>query len=130
MEPRQWGMSFDAPAKLLNANTRLHRMTVYKLTRAWRAAAWQYAMAHRPVTLDRAHVTITLHFTDRRRRDVHNYYGTVKAIVDGLVDAGLLPDDRDEHLVLDLRTGPPARGALVPRIDVDAVELPAVRETA
>jgi hypothetical protein len=31
--------------------------------------------------------------TDRRRRDPHNYFATVKPIIDGLVDAGLWPDD-------------------------------------
>ena len=32
------------------------------------------------------------------RRDLHNYMPTLKALVDGLVDAGLLPDDDARHL--------------------------------
>lgn len=37
----------------------------------------------------------------RRRRDPHNYTGTVvKAIVDGLVDAGFWPDDTGEHVTI------------------------------
>ena len=35
---------------------------------------------------------------DRRRRDRHNLAPTVKAMMDGLIDAGLLPDDADRYL--------------------------------
>jgi hypothetical protein len=35
---------------------------------------------------------------------VGNYYPTAKAILDGLVDAGVLPDDNDDHV-----TGPDMR---------------------
>lgn len=31
-----------------------------------------------------------------RRRDPHNYFPTVKPVVDGLIDAGLWPDDTPE----------------------------------
>jgi hypothetical protein len=34
-------------------------------------------------------------FTNNRRRDTGNLYPTVKALVDGFVDAGLIPDDCD-----------------------------------
>jgi len=33
-----------------------------------------------------------------RRRDPHNYMPTVKAIIDGLVDAGVWPDDTPEDV--------------------------------
>lgn len=39
-------------------------------------------------------VQLHIGFKERRRRDPHNYCGTVlKAVVDGLVKAGLWPDD-------------------------------------
>ena len=42
-------------------------------------------------------VLATLAFRANRRRDPHNYVGTnVKALVDGLVRAGLIPDDNPE----------------------------------
>lgn len=52
-------------------------------------------------------VTVTIPFTTNRRRDPHNYCGTVvKAIIDGLVLAEVVPDDtpewighREPHLV-------------------------------
>ena len=50
------------------------------------------------------HVVAYLAFGDNRRRDVHNYMPTVKAIIDGCTDAGLWADDRDGIL-----TGPDMR---------------------
>lgn len=42
-------------------------------------------------------VDVTLPFRKASRRDPHNYVGTtVKAIVDGLVVAGVIPDDTSE----------------------------------
>ena len=35
---------------------------------------------------------------DSRRRDPMNYYSTIKALVDGLVDAGLWSDDTPEFV--------------------------------
>jgi hypothetical protein len=42
-------------------------------------------------------VRVTIPFTQHRRRDPHNYVGTVvKWIIDGLVYAGAWPDDTPE----------------------------------
>jgi hypothetical protein len=42
-------------------------------------------------------VQVTIPFTSNRRRDPHNYCGTVvKAVIDGLVLAGAWPDDTPE----------------------------------
>lgn len=46
-----------------------------------------------PVT---AEVEVT--WPDRRRRDAHNLQPTIKAAIDGIVDAGLLADDSDQHI--------------------------------
>lgn len=35
---------------------------------------------------------------DRRRRDPHNFAPTLKHVIDGLVDAGLWPDDTPEYV--------------------------------
>lgn len=44
-------------------------------------------------------VRVELQFPVVRTRDPHNYtFPTVKAIVDGLVKAGLFKDDSDEYL--------------------------------
>jgi hypothetical protein len=62
----------------------------------------------RTTRYERAHVTVTFRFPNNRRRDVHNLLPLVaKPIVDGIVGAGILPDDDDKHLVgPDLRRNP------------------------
>lgn len=69
----------------------------------WRDATWVRANNARvrnrvPWRGDRAiRVHVTIPFTEARRRDPHNYTGTVvKAIVDGLVLAKIVPDDTAE----------------------------------
>ncbi|QDF20231.1 hypothetical protein SEA_BRAN_49 [Corynebacterium phage Bran] len=64
------------------------------------------------------HVTIELHYTprDRRRRDASNLMPTQKAVVDGLVDAGLVPDDTPDYVTETIPTiDPPQRDAPGPR---------------
>jgi crossover junction endodeoxyribonuclease RusA len=45
-------------------------------------------------------VRVTFPVHDARRRDPHNLAPTVKAIVDGLVDAGVWPDDTDTWVIV------------------------------
>ena len=56
----------------------------------------------------RPHITVTIRFPDKRRRDVSNLYPYVaKPLVDGLVDARVIPDDDDLHVIgPDLRRDP------------------------
>ncbi|MGH3503177.1 MAG: hypothetical protein ACRDQA_20120, partial [Nocardioidaceae bacterium] len=61
--------------------------------------------------LQRAHIVAVYQPPDRRRRDPANLYPAVKACVDGLVDARVLPDDDAAHVVgPDMRLAPIARG--------------------
>lgn len=53
---------------------------------------------------EKAHCVVHISWPDKRRRDVHNWMPTIKHIIDGCIDAGLLPDDSDAHL-----TGPDLR---------------------
>lgn len=79
-----------------NKGTRIARS---KLTAEYRKAAKDAAAAQGiPRGLRRAHVLVTVHFKDRRQRDTGNLQPTAKAIVDGLVDHGLLADDNDTFL--------------------------------
>ncbi len=43
-------------------------------------------------------VDVQLTFGRRSRRDSPNWYPTIKAAIDGLVDAGVLPDDSDANI--------------------------------
>lgn len=89
-------LTFEPPAPFINANDRTHHMVKAKLTKAWREAAYIAATARR---FESAHIVCAIRFPNNHRRDVGNYYPTAKAIVDGLVDAGMLPDDNDAHLI-------------------------------
>ena len=96
------------PDGLLSANQRLHWARKAGKTRHLRTLACHEAKRQRlhPVT-GRQKVTATYGFlTHSRRRDVGNMAPTTKAIVDGIVDAGVLVDDDDRHIEgPDHRTG-------------------------
>ncbi|MFD0889967.1 hypothetical protein ACFQ08_35955, partial [Streptosporangium algeriense] len=73
--------------------------------------------------LQRAHVFGILHPATRGRRDPANWYPSFKAAIDGLVDAGVLVDDDDRHLVgPDMRIGPVVKGG---QLQLLVIELPA-----
>jgi hypothetical protein len=104
---RVWRLVIPAPAKWLNANDRYKRRPD-KVIAAWRSAGFVYARQAKLPRLVKAHVFAELRFCDRIRRDEHNFYPTIKALIDGLVDYGLLPDDSHEYLIgPDLRRGEP-----------------------
>lgn len=102
--PRTWTVELPIGVPLLNANKRQHYMAKARLTKAIRQIARNYAIREAVPALQRAHVVVEYRPPDRRRRDVHNLYPSAKAAVDGLVDAGVLPDDSDRYL-----TGPDMR---------------------
>lgn len=86
---------FPPPARVWSTNERLHYHETAQLTKDWKGAA--RLLAARSPALPPGIVQIWLPFKDKRRRDPHNYCGTVlKAIIDGLVMAGCWPDDTPE----------------------------------
>lgn len=125
MSVQTWTLTIPAPAPWLNANQRtdLRRQTPDR--RAWRDAAHTWAMKDRLPKLRHARIVAELHFRDNRRRDPHNYYPTIKAVVDGLVDYGLLPDDSSQYLIgPDLRMGEPlANGRPWGALDLEITDL-------
>lgn len=92
----------------LTANGRLHWAQRARRTRRTRARAAYAARAARIPPMARARITVHVHGRTRVRTDPANSYPTVKAVVDGLVDAGVLPDDDASHLDgPDMRLGDP-----------------------
>lgn len=93
---------YDRPP--LTANQRMHYMQRARLTRALRdgantavkAASTPEQRASWP--LPRVRVQLVWNVTDRRRRDEDNIVPTLKPICDGLVDAGVVPDDTPEYM--------------------------------
>jgi Holliday junction resolvase RusA-like endonuclease len=87
------------PADYINANHRLHFHAKNQRTQAWRTAAKVAALAWASEKYERAHIQVAYRFPTNHRREVANLQPTSKALVDGLVDAGLLPDDDDRHVI-------------------------------
>ena len=90
---------------VLTSNQRLHPQVKAKKTKALRALALSEAQGLRDPAPCR--VIAWLAFPDRRRRDAPNWWPTVKALMDGLVDAGVWDDDNSQiiqgpdHRILD-----------------------------
>lgn len=87
--------------EILSANDKVHWAVRARLTKQLRQ--WGYLLGREGegvarLGLTHARVEFEFAYPDRRRRDRSNLALTVKAIMDGLIDAGLLPDDSDRFL--------------------------------
>lgn len=113
MRPKPWRLELPAETKLINANDRMHPAKRASFVKVIRQAAWAMARHHKLPALERAHVFYVVHpDTKGRRRDPGNWSPSAKAAVDGLVDAGVLPDDDHTRLLgPDPRIGEPIKGA-------------------
>ena len=106
---REW--MFDLPiTKPLSLNGREHWRKKAHATKEVRASARVLAKHVGIPPLPR--VSIELHYAprDKRRRDAINLAATIKPLEDGIVDAGVVPDDTAEyvqptHGVIDPPTG-------------------------
>lgn len=78
----------------------------------WRLAAFEAARNFNLPLLDKVKITACPWLKGRRSQDVAACLPSVKAAIDGLVDAGVLVDDTPAH-VLSLEFLPPALGAEV-----------------
>src|SRR5699024_9235992 len=110
-------LTLDQRQDWINANKRYHWARKAELTRYWRNMAAPMATAAKAPTLERAHVTLTFHRADKRDFDPSNLSPTSKACVDGLVDAGVVPDDSRRVVVgPDERYGEPGQRRIVLRV--------------
>lgn len=94
---REWTVEL-AGNPPLSLNDRQHRHQRARLVAQWRRDTALAVRAAQVPSL-RA-VAVTLHATPpvRRRRDSHNLSASLKAAVDGLVDALVVPDDTDRYV--------------------------------
>ncbi|PRX90680.1 hypothetical protein [Allonocardiopsis opalescens] len=92
-------VTIPTDVKLLNSNSRLHRRKQAQLTKGIREAAGWVAKAAKIPTLDRVEITAEIQPGSKQRRDPHNWQPSVKAAIDGIVDAGVLIDDDANHLL-------------------------------
>ena len=82
-------------ARLINSNQREHWAPRAAKTREMRETARIKARGLAPID-GPAELTVTFAFPDRRRRDLDNY--SIKAAIDGAVDAHVIADDRSTVL--------------------------------
>jgi crossover junction endodeoxyribonuclease RusA len=97
-EGRTWRLEFPPGMRLLNENNRLHWAPKAELIADLRRAGWALAKQHKVPRLERARIDAVYHPRTRTRCDSTNWAPTYKALVDGLRDAGVLPDDDHTHL--------------------------------
>jgi hypothetical protein len=92
-------VSVPAPCIMLNSNARPHRMAAAKLTKQWRMAAKIAARQVAKPDLPKPVRVIAYIWKPRANHyDPNNLHPTSKAILDGIVDAGWLPDDDFMHV--------------------------------
>ena len=89
--PEYYDLEFSYDRPPVTANQRLHWRRKADLTAGIRTTT-RY-LARRIPELGRCEVTLTWYVTDNRRRDADNVVPTLKAMCDGLVDAGVVADD-------------------------------------
>ena len=101
-------LTIPAPCAWINANERLHWAEKARRTRIWRYTARGAVLAQaKGATFDvPVQITVTVHKARAGRWDATNLAPTGKALIDGLVDAGVIPDDSNEYVVgPDMRAG-------------------------
>ena len=91
-------LTFPWPRPLLSANDRHHWRKKAELTKTIRDVT--FFLAKSASIPEAEHVTVRLVWVvkDNRRRDTDNTYPTFKAMCDGLVDAGIVPDDTPQYM--------------------------------
>jgi len=92
------------PLPPLSINKPLHWAARRRELEPWKQWMWVLAKEHKLSQRVRGRpcfVQFALPFNDDRRRDPHNYTGTVvKACVDALVSAGVWPDDTAKYVTV------------------------------
>lgn len=109
------------PSAALGGNARGHWSKSHSERADVRRSAMIYAKQLRVPQLEGRQLATVTVYTPRPgvRRDWDNYLKRLKPVWDGIVDAGLLPDDSSEHLVpvqadpLFVRPGKQGEGLLI-----------------
>lgn len=107
--PRYYRVEIDRVSKKwLTDNRRVNYYAKAKMVKVWReVATWRAYRQIGSPRIGRARVICELRFSTSRRRDPNNWSATAKPVMDGLVDAGVFPDDDASHVIgPDMRLGP------------------------
>jgi crossover junction endodeoxyribonuclease RusA len=93
-------ITVPAASQRLSLNDRRHYRAAAKLTAEWRRNAHTAANIARLEPHGPSLVQVVFPVRTNARRDPSNLMPTVKAIVDGLTDAGTWPDDDSRHVAI------------------------------
>ena len=110
MTPESFSIVLPLPAKVLSPNHTIGsfggRQAKASATKRYRRLAKEALEFEGIETLPWkvANVQAAFYFKTNRRHDQDNAMGSIKAAYDGLVDAGLVPDDDYEHMHRDIPT--------------------------
>lgn len=113
--PDLWVINLPWDKPPLTLNQRMHWAPKGRWTKTIRTTAWALARSAKIPPLERCSVTLIWYPPDRRRRDEDNLFGTLKPLADGLVDAGVVPDDTPRWMAKDCRIGDPSKP---PRVEL------------
>jgi hypothetical protein len=96
---RSWDLRFiGRRPTTMNVHRTLHFRARADDDKSWREAFGWLAKVEKVPHLDRIEVVVLPLHKDNRRQDVAACAPAAKAAIDGLVDAGVIPDDTDRHL--------------------------------
>ena len=90
---QQWSLKLPYQRPPLHANQRLHWAAKARMTKRARELSALLARSEGIPACRQVRVRLLWCVSDRRRRDPSNVVPTQKPLVDGLVDAGVVPDD-------------------------------------
>lgn len=94
---RTWTLELPGRPVSLNSERREHWSLRAAATKVWRDAGWVEARILQIPPLDV--IGLAIHVDQSGRlQDTVNCYPSVKAVVDGLVDAKVIADDTPEHV--------------------------------
>lgn len=82
----------------INERTRLHWRVERKLTAYWRGQAFALARAQDIPSCERVRVSAVIYRTTAGKADQSGDAERLKPLLDGLVDAGVVPDDTYRHV--------------------------------
>lgn len=107
-------LPWDKPP--LSMNDRRHWSVKSRWSKALRQTSWALARSARIPAMAACSVQLVYCPATKRRRDEDNIFATLKPLADGLVDAGVVPDDTPDLMSKSVAFGPvskPARLLLV-----------------
>lgn len=96
---REWTLWYPSRPFTTNTERTWHHHQRAKIVKEWREAFWALAKEAKIPRLTKFGVVVTPVLSGRgRTQDVAGCHPAAKAAIDGLVDAGIVPDDSPTYL--------------------------------